>query len=110
MFKNNGIPEEITLDKNPANLSAIQEINATLIKNGKKPIKIWQNKYLNNRIEEDHRAIKRKTAQIQTFKSFFSAKKTLAGIELMHSLTKSSKRSGDLCLKNLINEVRELIA
>ena len=55
---------------------------------GKKIIKIRQNKYLNNRIKEDHRAIKRKTEQIQTFKPFFSAKKTLTGIEVMHALTK----------------------
>ncbi len=110
MFKNYGIPDEITLDKNPANLSAIEEINEKLVKKVLNPIKIRQNKYLNNRLEQDHRNTKRKMNQTQTFKSFHSAKFTLAGIEIMHAMTKSLKRTRDYCVKNLINEVTKLVA
>jgi len=110
MFKNYGIPEEITLDKNPANLAAIEEINARLIKKGKEPIKIRQIKFLNNRLEQDHRNTKRKMNQIQTFKSYHSAKFTLAGIEILHAIKKNQRLSGDYCVKNLINEVRKLVA
>jgi len=110
MIKNYGIPEEITMDKSGANFAAIQEINKKLEKNGLKPIRIRQCKYKNNRVEQDHRNTKRKTSQIQTFKSFHSAKFTLAGIEIMHAMTKNLKRTGDYCLKNLINEVQEMAA
>lgn len=106
----NGIPEEITMDKSGANFAAIQEINKKLEKNGQATIKIRQNKYKNNRIEQDHRTIKRKTSQIQTFKSFHSEKFTLTGIEIVHAKTKSLKLSRDYCLQNLINELTDLAA
>jgi putative transposase len=110
MFKKAGIPEEITMDKSGANSAAIKVINKKLEKKGEKTIKIRQIKHLNNRLEQDHRAIKRKTSQIQTFKSFYSAKFTLAGIEVVHAKTKSLKRTGDYCLQNLINEIKSLVA
>ena len=62
----------------------IDEINA-----GKEiPIVVRQVKYLNNIVEQDHRAIKRVTRPMLNFKSFHSAKNTLAGIELMHMIRK----------------------
>jgi transposase-like protein len=39
-------------------------------------------KYLNNIIEQDHRAIKRRCASMKGFKSFANAAITIAGIEL----------------------------
>ena len=43
-------------------------------------------KYLNNMVEQDHRAVKRVTRPMLGFKSFDAAQATLAGIELMHML------------------------
>jgi transposase-like protein len=43
-----------------------------------------QSKYLNNIVEQDHRAVKRITAPMLGFKSFWSAQKLIAGIETMH--------------------------
>jgi transposase-like protein len=43
---------------------------------------------LNNLIEQDHRAIKRRCASMTGFKSFRSAAITLAGIELAHRIRK----------------------
>ena len=45
-------------------------------------------KYLNNIVEQDHRAIKRMTRPMLGFKSFCSAAITLAGIEIMHMIRK----------------------
>jgi putative transposase len=45
-------------------------------------------KYLNNVIEQDHRAVKRVTRPMLGFKSFDAAQATLTGIELMHMLKK----------------------
>ena len=47
-----------------------------------------QVEYLNNIVEQDHRAIKRVTRPMPTFKLFRSAKSVLAGIELMHMIRK----------------------
>ena len=54
-----------------------------------------QVKYLNNIVEQDHRAIKRVTRPMPTFKLFRSAKSVLAGIELMHMI-----RKGQLLLQS----------
>jgi putative transposase len=51
-------------------------------------IKLRQNKYLNNIIEQDHRAIKRILKIMLGLKSFRSAAITLAGIEIMHMIKK----------------------
>ena len=47
-----------------------------------------QVKYLNNLVEQDHRAIKRVTKPMLNFKSFRTARSILAGIELMHMIRK----------------------
>ena len=49
---------------------------------------VRQIKYLNNIVEQDHRAIKRITKPMLGFKSFKAAKNILAGIELMHMVRK----------------------
>ena len=76
----NGPPEKITIDKSGANTAAIGSHN----KEYKAGIEIRQIKYLNNIVEQDHRAIKRLTRSMLGFKSFWSAAVTLVGIELMH--------------------------
>ena len=41
-------------------------------------------RYLNNVVEQDHRAVKRITRPMLGFKSFEAAQSTLVGIERMH--------------------------
>ena len=54
-----------------------------------KYVEVRSNQYLNNLIEQDHRAIKRRcAAMVGGFKSFGSASITLAGIELAHRIRK----------------------
>jgi putative transposase len=92
-----GLPDKITLDKSGANTAAIDEYNADhetdieLRVAGLGP----QAKYLNNIVEQDHRAVQRMTRPMLGFKSFWSASITLAGIELMHMIRKGQlKGSG----------------
>jgi transposase-like protein len=51
-------------------------------------IAIRQVKYLNNIVEQDHRAVKRVTRPMLGFKAFGAAQDTLVGIELMHMIRK----------------------
>lgn len=52
------------------------------------PILGLQVKYLNNIIEQDHRAIKRMSRPMRNFKSFHADASVLAGIELIHMIRK----------------------
>ena len=83
-MKANGVPEKVTMDKSGANKAAMDEINAR----GDTPVIVRQVKYLNNIVEQDHRAVKRVTKPMLNFKSFRAAKCVLAGIELMHMIRK----------------------
>ena len=47
-----------------------------------------QNKYLNNIVEQDHRAIKRIVRPMLGFKNFWTARRLIAGIETMHMVRK----------------------
>jgi len=51
-------------------------------------IELRQFKYLNNLIEQDHRAIKRIVRPMLGFKDFDCARRLIAGIETMHMLKK----------------------
>jgi transposase-like protein len=44
--------------------------------------------YLNNILEQDHRAIKRRCRASQWFRSFWSARRTIAGYEAIHMIRK----------------------
>jgi putative transposase len=80
----NADPNKVTMDKSGANKAAIDAINA-----GRDvQILVRQVKYLNNIVEQDHRAIKRVTTPMLNFKSFRAAGSVLAGIELMHMIRK----------------------
>ncbi len=49
-------------------------------------------RWLNNRIEQDHRRIKRRTRPMLGFKRFATARRALAGIEAMAMLAKGQVR------------------
>lgn len=57
--------------------------------------KLRRIKYLNNVIEQDHRAIRRRWRAAQCFRSFHTAERALEGIEAMHMMRKGQiKRLG----------------
>jgi putative transposase len=93
-IKGNGTPEKITIDKSGANTAALESLNAET----EADIEIRQIKYLNNIVEQDHRAIKRLVRPMLGFESFRSAVVTLAGVELMHMIRKGQLRTtGEMC-------------
>lgn len=51
-------------------------------------IELRQSKYLNKLVEQDHRAMKRRTRPMLGFKDFWSAAKVMSGIETMHMIKK----------------------
>jgi putative transposase len=83
-IRRNGVPETITIDGSDANEAANTRYNEEHGAN----IIIRQVKYLNNIVEQDHRAVKRVTRPMLGFKSFDAAQDTLVGIELMHMFKK----------------------
>lgn len=87
-IRNNGEPGTVTIDKSGANLAALEDINAAR----EQPIKVRQVKYLNNIVEQDHRAIKRRTRPMMGFKSFRCARILLGGIELAHMIAKGQMK------------------
>ena len=64
-----GVPEKITIDSGA-------------------DIELRQSKYLNNIVEQDHRAIKRVVRPMLGFKSFRCAGILIAGIEIVHMIKK----------------------
>jgi transposase-like protein len=85
----NGVPETVTIDQSGANLAALKAINVER----ESPIRIRQRKYLNNIVEQDHRAIKRRIRPMLGFKKFTCARILLTGIELMHMINKGQMKN-----------------
>jgi putative transposase len=83
-IRQHGLPEKVTIDKSGANTAALEALQE---ETGAE-IEIRQSKYLNNLVEQDHRALKRIIRPMLGFQSFRSARITLAGIELMHMIKK----------------------
>jgi len=57
--------------------------SAGMCTNSGAAIELRQSQYLNNLIEQDHRAVKRVVRPMLGFKSFRCARATIAGIETM---------------------------
>jgi len=81
-----GWPEKVNVDGHAATHLALRLL-------GKRdrrwrPVEMRSNRYLNNIVEQDHRAIKRRCASMLGLKSFRTAAITLAGIELAHRIRK----------------------
>lgn len=83
-IRTQGLPEKITIDQSGSNTAAIQHYNQT----HKAAIVIRHSKYLNNMVEQDHRAVKRIVRPMLGFKSFWSARCTSAGIEVRPAIGK----------------------
>jgi putative transposase len=84
----NGAPETVTVDKSGSNLAELHAVNAER----ETAIQVRQAKYLNNVVEQDHRAIKRRTGPMLGFKDFDCARVILSGIEVMHMIKKGQMK------------------
>ena len=81
-IESNVQPELINIDKSGSNTAAIKLYNRRNYSN----IKI---KCLCNNIAQDHRMIKWRIMLGRGFKNFESAKRTIAGIEIVHMIKKN---------------------
>ena len=79
-------PRVINVDKNAAYPKAIDELKEK--KQLSEGVELRQNKYLNNRIEQDHRFIKKLVKPGMGFGSFNAARRTLKGYEIMNMIRK----------------------
>jgi transposase-like protein len=83
-------PRTITVDRNPAYPCAVEQM--------KEDGELWrfsrlrQCKFLNNIVEQDHRRVKRLVRPGLGFGSFHTARRTLAGYELMAMIRKGQVR------------------
>jgi putative transposase len=103
-LKRHGRPERIVIDGSQTNREAILSCDTTNQledRSGRKlkPIRIRQSAYLNNRIEQDHRAIKRRVRPMLGFKSTAAARVILSGIEMIHMMRKGQAKYA--CNSNL---------
>jgi transposase-like protein len=79
-------PRKVNLDGNAASHRALRLLRQ---ENSRwQHVLIRSRRYLNNIVEQDHRAIKRRCASMLALKSFRTAAVTLAGIELAHRIRK----------------------
>ncbi|MBK7960263.1 MAG: IS6 family transposase [Bdellovibrionales bacterium] len=83
-MKNCDEPSLINIDQSGANTAGIKAYNSQNFA----CIEIRHCKYLTNILEQDHRNIKRRTRPMLGFKSFWSARVVLAGIELVSMIKK----------------------
>jgi len=80
------VPRVINVDKNAAYPPAINQLTAD--EQLPETTELRQVKYLNNRVEQDHRFIKRLTKPGMGFGSFNTARRTLRGMEAMNMIRK----------------------
>jgi transposase-like protein len=113
-LKRHGRPERIVIDGSETNREAIVSCDTAnqledRSRRKLKPIRIRQSRYANNRIEQDHRAIKRRIRPMLGFKSAGSARIILGGIEMVHMMRKGQAKYA--CNSNLsLAEQFELLA
>jgi putative transposase len=96
-FRRHGRPDRIVIDGSQTNKEAILSCDAEgrlqdRSRRRLKPIRIRQSQYLNNRIEQDHRAVKRRVRSMLGFKSADSARVIIGGIELIHMMRKQQAK------------------
>ncbi|PVE20915.1 IS6 family transposase [Microvirga sp. KLBC 81] len=103
-LKRHGRPERIVIDGSQTNREAIVSCDTTdrlrdRSRRKLKTIRIPQSAYLNNRIEQDHRAIKRRIRLMLGFQIVTSARVILGGIEMVHMIRK--QQAHHACCANL---------
>lgn len=86
----NPMPRVINVDKNPAYPAAVEALKAE----GLLPrrVRLRQCKYLNNVVEQSHRTVKKRTWLAKGYGSFWTAWRTLQGIETVDMIRKGRVR------------------
>jgi len=79
----------VNIDQSGATTVGLKQVN----RDNNTRIKIRQCKYLNYIIEQDHRRIKRVTRLMLGFENFYTAQRTLAGIEVIAIIKKGQMKT-----------------
>jgi transposase-like protein len=96
-LERHGRPDRIVIDGSQTNRQAILDCDAESrlqdrSRGRREPIRIRKSQYLNNRIEQDHRHIKRRIRSMLGFKSKATAAVILSGVEMIHMMRKRQAR------------------
>jgi IS6 family transposase len=87
---NHPTPRVINVDKNPSYPPVVEDLKSEGTLRRRCTLRPVQ--YLNNILEQDHRAIKRRVRASQGFRSFWGAWRTIQGYEAMHAIRKGQAR------------------
>lgn len=105
-------PRVITVNKNPAYHIAIEQLKKE--KSTPNGMRLRQQKYLNNLVEQDDRFIKKRIRSMLGFiKCFDTATSILSGVEAMHMIKKEQIDLRDPSVQNqkeFIHQLFELVA
>ena len=83
-------PRVINVDRNPSYPSVVEALKSEGTLHRRCCLRPVQ--YLNNILEQDHRAIKRRVQASQGFRSFWGAYRTIQGYEAVHAIRKGQAR------------------
>ena len=83
---NHPTPRVVNVDRNPCYPRVVEELKAEGTLGQRYQLRPGQ--YLNNILEHDHRAIKRRVRASQGFRCFWGAYRTIQGYEAMHAIRK----------------------
>jgi transposase-like protein len=114
-LQRHGRPERIVVDGSQTNREAILACDTESrlrdrSRRKRKPIRIRQSAYLNNRIEQDHRAVKRRVRPMLGFKSITTARVILSGIEMIHMMRKGQAKYACNAQPSLAEQFERLAA
>jgi transposase-like protein len=114
-FKRHGRPERIVIDGCQTNREAILSCDAeSRLRDRSRrrltPTMIRRSRYLNSRIEQDHRAVKRRIRLMLGFKSITSARAILGGIEMVHMIRKRKAKHAQSPQPSLAEQFEQLAA
>jgi putative transposase len=114
-LKRHGRPDRIVIDGSQTNREAIIACDGESRLRDQsqrplKPMRIRQSQYLNNRIEQDHRRIKRRIRSMLGFKSIAHAATILSGIEMVHMMRKRQARYARNPAPSLVEQFEILAA
>jgi transposase-like protein len=96
-LKRHGRPEQTVIDGSQTNCEAMLSCDTAdclqdRSRDHLKAIRIRQSTYLNNRIEQDHRIIKRRVRRMLGFQSPATARVILSGIEMVYLMRKQQAK------------------
>jgi putative transposase len=114
-LKRHGRPERIVIDGSQTNREAILSCDTTdrlqdRSRRCPKRIRIRRSAYLNNRIEQDHRAIKKRVRPMLGFQSMATARVILGGIEMIHMMRKGQAKYAQNRQSSLADQFEQLVA